>query len=445
VLENSALVILALVLVLLNGFFVASEFAIVKLRATRVQELQKLHGLRGGVLAAIHEKLDAYLSACQLGITLASLGLGWIGEPAFARLLEGVAHSFGLDPDPDALHAVSFVVAFTLISFLHIVIGELAPKSMAIRKTEAVSLWTSIPLYAFYWAMYPFIYVLNASANVVLRMMGLGGLDAHSHEAPYSREELRSILHLSRPASGAGRDLRSLVSHALELPDLHVSDVMRPMRELVAIRVGTPADEFRRLLSRNRFSRYPVMNEASEILGILHIKDIYLEEAGPFFFTRLMRWLHAPLLVREDSSVQSLLRQFQQGGSHFAVVQDGQGQNTGFLTFEDVLETIFGEITDEHEPLRKNQIRREPQWDPEGRLVARGDTPLFRIERLLGRAIEGSEDVTTVSGLLMRTLDRVPHPGDAIDHDGLHFEVLKARGPRIERVRVSVPPAPKRD
>ena len=163
----------ALFLVALNGFFVAAEFGLVKLRATRVKTLARKHGLRGRILGIVHGRLDAYLSACQLGITLASLGLGWVGEPAFAQLLGPLLDLIGVESER-VVHLISLVFAFSLISFLHIVVGELAPKSMAIRQPEKVGLWVALPLYAFYWAMYPAIWVLNNSANAVLRLAGLG-------------------------------------------------------------------------------------------------------------------------------------------------------------------------------------------------------------------------------------------------------------------------------
>src|SRR5690606_17444763 len=187
-LDNLLYIIVALLLVLLNGFFVAAEFGLVKLRQTQARALADAHGWRGRVLISVHQHLDAYLSACQLGITFASLGLGWVGEPAFARLLEPLFAHFG-GVGADTLHVVSFVFAFTVISFLHIVLGELAPKSLAIRRTEPVALWTAAPLYAFYWIMYPAIRVLNASANATLRLAGVSV--EQQHEARYSREELK--------------------------------------------------------------------------------------------------------------------------------------------------------------------------------------------------------------------------------------------------------------
>ncbi|HKY20253.1 MAG TPA: hemolysin family protein [Vicinamibacterales bacterium] len=447
--ENLAMLGGALFLVLLNAFFVAAEFAIVKIRGTRVEELASIHGWRGRILAAVHARLDAYLSACQLGITLASLGLGWIGEPAFAHLLEIPAGWLGLDHDPERLKAVAFFFAFSLISFLHIVVGELAPKSMAIRRPEAVSLWTAAPLWAFYWLMYPFIRGLNASANWVLRVAGLGLQDGHAHEAPYSREELRSILHLSRPATeGTEKGISSYVRHALELPDLEVSDLMRPRRELVSIPANAQYEEVRQLVRMHRYSRYPVLGHDKAFRGILHIKDIFMEEAGPDYPARLERRLHKPIYVLATRSVAELLHRFQDEASHFALVQQAEdGRVVGFLSLEDVLETVFGEITDEHERDRKQQIRRDPVWEGADTLIARGDTPLFRIERELGREIEGSEEIGTLSGLLMRGLDSVPKTGDFITHDGLLIEVEAAHGPRVNWVRIlsadpAVPIAP---
>src|SRR5471032_261181 len=190
------MILFALILVLLNGFFVAVEFAMVKLRSTRVDAIAKKNGWRGHILRTVHSQLDAYLSACQLGITLASLGLGWVGEPAFAHLLEPLLSAVGVHA-PEVIKGVSFFAAFFVISYLHIVVGELAPKSWAIRKPELLSLWTAVPLYLFYWAMYPAIYLLNASANAILRIAGQGEPGPH-HEHHYSREELKLILHSSR-------------------------------------------------------------------------------------------------------------------------------------------------------------------------------------------------------------------------------------------------------
>ena len=217
----------ALLLVALNGFFVAAEFGLVKLRATRVHTLARKGGLRGRILAVVHGRLDAYLSACQLGITLASLGLGWIGEPAFAQAIGPLLDALGID-SPRILHLVSLGFAFSVISFLHIVVGELAPKSMAIRQAERIGLWVALPLYAFYWAMYPAIWVLNNSANAVLRLAGLSS--EHGGDAHYSTDELKLILRSRRSPGGAPqsaytRDEWNTLAHSLDFSSMTVSAV----------------------------------------------------------------------------------------------------------------------------------------------------------------------------------------------------------------------------
>jgi len=232
---DMGLVLFALFLVLLNGFFVAAEFAMVKLRSTKVEALAKKNGWRGHILRTVHSQLDAYLSACQLGITLASLGLGWVGEPAFAHLLEPLLTSIGIESQK-LIHGIAFFTAFFIISYLHIVIGELAPKSWAIRKPELLSLWTAAPLYLFYWAMYPAIFLLNASANAILRIAGQDQPGGH-HEHHYSRDELKLILHSSRASDPTDQDMRVLAS-AVELGELEVVDWANSREDLIYLELN---------------------------------------------------------------------------------------------------------------------------------------------------------------------------------------------------------------
>lgn len=437
--DNLWLLLFAFFLVLLNGFFVASEFAIVKLRHTRVEELRRLHGFRGRILSLVHKQLDAYLSACQLGITLASLGLGWVGEPAFARLLEAPLRALGLDEDPDTVHTIAFIFAFGTISYLHIVVGELAPKSAALRKPEAMSLWTAVPLFLFYWAMYPFIRVLNASANWMLRKAGLEDGNGHGHEVPYSHDELRMILHLSRAADDAGdSELNRMLAHTLELPQLHANDVMRPYRELVSLTTAHSHADMRRTLTTYRYSRYPYLDAASgEVLGILHFKDIYSEEATEQYGARLRHLMRPIERVNEHTPLGELLRSFRLGAPHLALVTDAEGRAVGFVTMEDVMEAIFGEITDEHEPGRTTQINREPKRLPDGSLQARGDTPLFRLERELGESIPESERLSTVNGWLMEKLEQMPVAGSTVNFGRHAARVVRVRGTAIELVSIT--------
>lgn len=437
-LDNVLLVALALALVLLNGFFVAAEFSLVKLRSTRAQELIGLHGWRGRILGRVHGQLDTYLSACQLGITLSSLGLGWVGEPAFASLLEPLFAVAGIESER-TIHTISFIVAFSVISFLHIVIGELAPKSMAIRRPEAVSLWTAAPLYAFYWAMYPFIELLNRSANVALKAAGLEGTGAgHGSADNYTHDELKMILHLSRPASDQPEsNLNAMLSHTLELQDLVASDLMRPRREMISLDADATHAEVRRIVQKYGYSRYPLIGDDEAVLGIVHVKDLLLEPPGDDFSLRLRRLARDVHRFQEDTPALELLRRFRQGAPHFALVEDIEGTLDGFVTLEDVLEAMLGEIADEYEPRRAGQVDRRIVHLADGSLLLAGNTPIYRLERVLGAEIDGSDEVDTVAGLIMQRLDRIAIRGDVIALGDHELAVQRVAGPRIERVRVT--------
>ncbi|WP_428312432.1 hemolysin family protein [Hydrocarboniphaga sp.] len=445
-LQDSLLLVVAFVLVLLNGFFVAAEFAIVKLRRSRVEDLASAHGWRGGMLRRVHDNLDAYLSACQLGITLASLGLGWIGEPAFAGLLEMPLAAIGIE-SMEVVHSIAFVVAFAVISYLHIVLGELAPKSLALRRPEALSLITAGPLYVFYWLMYPAIWFLNTSSNALLKRLGLGAAaGGHGSDAYYSPEELQTILHHSRRVTeGPEIEIKTIVAHTLELADLEAGDLMRPFRELVTLRSDDSYAEIRRTIQNHRFSRYVLLEAEDDdredeiVLGLLHVKDILLEPGGDDVQSRLRRHIREVLEVREEESALELMRRFRGGAPHLALVRDNDERLVGFVTMEDILETIFGEITDEHETSRQKSTDRRFVWLPDGSFLVPGDTPVYRIERELGREIEEAEDedVSTVGGLIMSKLDRVPGEGDNAQFEDFAALVRRVQGNRVLLVKIT--------
>jgi CBS domain containing-hemolysin-like protein len=425
------LVLFALFLVLLNGFFVAAEFAMVKLRATKVEAIAEQHGWRGHILRTVHNQLDAYLSACQLGITLASLGLGWVGEPAFAELLTPLLGAIGIESQK-LVHGIAFFFAFFIISYLHIVVGELAPKSWAIRKPELLSLWTAAPLYAFYWLMYPAIYLLNASANAILRIAGQGEPGPH-HEHHYSRDELKLILHSSRARDPSDQDMRVLAS-AVEMGELEVVDWANSREDLVYIDADAKLDELFNVFRRHKFSRYPVYEEATGgFVGVLHIKDLLLQLSllemlpSKFNVAELMRPIER---VSKHMPLSSLLEQFRQGGAHFALVEEADGKVVGFLTMEDVLEVLVGDIQDEHHKAERGILAYQP-----GKLLVRGDTPLFKIERLLGLDLDHIE-AETLAGLVYESLNRVPEEDEVLETEGLHIIVKKMKGPKIVLAKV---------
>ncbi|MER2511689.1 MAG: hemolysin family protein, partial [Nitrosomonas ureae] len=269
-LDNILLLMAALLLVALNGFFVAVEFGLVKLRQTRIRALVKLYGWRGRILATVHANLDAYLSACQLGITLASLALGWIGEPAFARLLEPLFEQMDIN-SPELKHIISIAFAFSTITFLHIVVGEQAPKSLAIRRPEWVSIWSAIPLYIFYWMMYPAIWLLNVSATGILRLTGLDS--GHGHETHYSPEELKLILRGNRTSEKLNQDELHIAAHTLDFSDLEVSELMRPIGEVTGLYQNRSVEQNLETIYHSRYSRYPYFARDGEaVLGIIHLK-----------------------------------------------------------------------------------------------------------------------------------------------------------------------------
>jgi CBS domain containing-hemolysin-like protein len=426
-LENVLLVIVALILVALNGFFVAAEFGIVKLRQTRIRAIVKVYGWRGRILAKVHSQLDAYLSACQLGITLASLGLGWIGEPAFARLLEPVFGWLEVS-SPELIHGISVFFAFSIISFLHIVVGELAPKSLAIQRPERVAIWSATPLYAFYWLMYPAIWALNVSANGVLRLAGLGG--SHSHEVHYSAEEIKLILRGSPPAEFAHDELQ-VMAHTLDFGDLEVSELMRPIGEVTGLYQSRTGRQNLETIYQSRYSRYPYFGPDGEaVLGIIHLKDLFLAQQHGKPLDHLTDYLRPVQHVAPNTAALDLFRRFRKGVPHFAIVGQKGSKADGFLTLDDMLGALVGGIRDEFRQSQNDWTRLD-----DGTLIGKGSLPIFTLERALDIEIE-NEDVGSVGGLIMWKLGDVPHEGQMIEFDQFDVVVKKMNGPRILLVRV---------
>ncbi|HWP94179.1 MAG TPA: hemolysin family protein [Gammaproteobacteria bacterium] len=421
-------ILLAFLLVFLNGFFVAAEFAIVKLRHTQAEELAHTHGWPGRILAHVRGHLDAYLSACQLGITLASLGLGWIGEPAFAHLIEPALHRFGVESQA-AVQGIAVAVAFSIISFLHIVLGELAPKSIAIRKVESISLWTATPLFLFYRLMYPAIWLLNGSALLILRALGMNlaseGEDAHS------AEELKAVLAASHIHGELDKEEVDIISRTLEFSELTVGDLMRPAVEMVALDITESIEENLARIEKNRFSRYPVCEgDRDNIVGLVHVKDLFAAVQRGEQITDLRPYLRDIQTVHRDTKAFELFNLFRQGHPHFAVVDDDLGTVTGFVTLDHILEALVGQIQDEFR-------RRHEEWQrlKDGSLVGEGKLSVYSLERELGIEIDAGE-VDSVGGLVMWKLERVPQPGDRAAFEHFDIVVREMRGPRIAKVQV---------
>jgi CBS domain containing-hemolysin-like protein len=421
----------ALFLVVLNGFFVAAEFAFVKLRATRVAAISRQHGWRGRIVRMVHGHLDTYLSACQLGITLASLGLGWIGEPAFAHLLQPLFHAFAIAPR--VADGIALACAFFVISFLHIVAGELAPKSLAIRKPEATGIATAAPLYLFYWVMYPAIWLLNGSAN---RMLAVFGLDpAHSTDAPYGEDEIKVILRSSRPPRHFTRDEWNTVAHSLEFGGLTVSDLMRPLREAVGFRVGDNFDADMEVAQLRRYSRYPLFDEDGDtVLGMIDLKDVLFRRLSGDMSHDLQRLARPVLHVLPETPALELLRRFRAGAPHFAVVGRPALKPVGFATLSDLISALVGQIRDD---VRATEI--EWQQMPDGSVVGRGSLSIVSLEHVLGVNF-GTQNSESVGGMILDRLGELPKEGQTIEFEPAAITVKQLAGPRIAVVAATPRP-----
>lgn len=425
--ETFLALIAALLLVALNGFFVAAEFALVKLRVTRVAAIAAQHGWRGRLLRRVHGHLDAYLSACQLGITLASLGLGWLGEPAFAHLVAPLFPAIGV-----AQHigdAIALAFAFILISFLHIVAGELAPKSFAIRMPERVGLLASAPLYLFYWAMFPAIALLNACASRILKLFGLAPTD-HA-DAPYGEDELRLILRGSEKPRQFTRDEWNTMSHSLEFGRLSSSDLMRPLRDAVGFDVGDTFDTVIGVAREQRFSRYPLFGtDGDSVVGMIDLKDLLFAQTDQTEDRALTTMMRPVLHVLPETPALELLREFRAGAPHFAVVGRPDIAPIGFVTLSDLASALVGQIKDD---VRETEV----EWErlPDGSVEGQASLTIVSLEHVLGVHF-GAQRAESVGGMILDQLGELPMPGHVVEFGPATITVKELIGPRIGTVVV---------
>lgn len=426
---NFLLILIAFGLVLLNAFFVAAEFGMVKLRATRVESIQKIYGLRGKILSHVHKQLDAYLSACQLGITFASIGLGWIGEPAFARLLEPLLTFIGIH-SPKLTTTIAFFFAFFLISFLHIVIGELMPKSLAIRQAEKVSIWTALPLYGFYRIMYPIIWLLNTCSNYLLKILGLGIENQGEHF--YSTEEIKLLLSASHVHGELTKEEVEIIEHTLDLADLKVTEVMRFREEMVMININHPIHRIMAVIMEHHYSRYPVYDPKTEnIIGIIHVKDILPVIYRQSEIKEFQSLIRPILKVSRHLPALALLHKFRKGMPHFAIVYSEHQSILGFITLDNLLQVLIGRIKDEFH-------RTKIDWtlNDDGSITAAGNCSIYSLEQALDRDIYIEDDVDTLNGLIYHRLGYIPKIGEHIDFPEFDAEIEEAIASKIIRIKI---------
>ncbi|MBO7745296.1 HlyC/CorC family transporter [Paenibacillus sp. MWE-103] len=415
---------IVLILVLLNGFFVAAEFSLVKVRQSRLTQLVNEGNARAKYAIKVNQRLDAYLSATQLGITLASLGLGWVGEPAISDLVvEPLFHLLGLD-DGAFMHTVSVVIGFLCITFLHIVLGELAPKSLAIQKSEGTSLFASMPLLYFYRVFLPAIWLLNGSANRLLRLFGVQ--PASEHDSAHTEEEIRILMDQSAKSGIIDKDELELFDNIFEFSDRLAREVMLPRTDMDCLYANLPFEENLKTVYASKHTRYPVcVEDKDQLIGFVHITDLLT--ADPDEEHDLRRYLRPILNVPESMEVSHVLQLMQRRHSQLAIVVDEYGGTAGMLTTELILEQIVGEIHDEFDDVQPEIVVKGDVTSVEGRMLIEEINDMFNLD------IE-DEDVDTIGGWLFTKLEGNPERGKKVEFDGYAFEVAESEPLRVLRV-----------
>lgn len=419
--------LIAILLVIANGFFVAAEFALVKVRVSRVEQMVVAKRFFAKTARWLAERLERALSACQLGITMASLALGWVGEPAIATLLEPVFRFMGLT-SPTIIHTISFIIGFTVITALHLVIGEQAPKIFAIRQPESMLLWCAVPLKIFYILSYPLMAGLNATTSALLRLVGLKG--DGEHEVPYTEEEIRALLREAHIHGNLTRSEHSLLDAVFEFDDLVCRRIMLARGEVEFIDINEPIQDSIDRIRRTKHTRYPVCDGSlDEVLGVLHVKDLIGRKIDEkFHFQSIMR---PPKKVPESMQISKLLRHFQGTHQLMAFVLDEHGTVIGIVTLENVLEEIIGNVADEFDV-------EDPEIVPDGpeSFIVDGSTAVEDVERQLGLSF-GETEADTMSGLLMHFAQRIVNEGDIVDLGVAKAKVLQVSDDRTTRLRIS--------
>ena len=439
--ESPALgLLITLLLVLANAFFVAAEFAIVKVRASQIELLVQSGSRTAKMGQHLISHLDASLSTIQLGITLASLGLGWIGEPIVAKLIIEVMRLVGLEADPDLAHSIALPVAFILITFLLIVFGELAPKALAIQHSQSTTLAVAFPLWFFYLIFSPAIVALNWTANQVLRLFGIRPASEAEHS--HSGEELRFLLEQGREGGTIEEEEHELIENVFEFGETTVREIMVPRTSIAAIEVTSSRSALVNLLVEGGYSRIPVYEDSLDnIIGVVHAKDlITLMEHRDLIILRDL--LRPAFFVPETKPIDDLLREFQRRKVHLAIVVDEFGSTAGLVTMEDVLEELVGEIQDEHDSENHDIEKVSDQTYIINAALSISDVN----DHINEFELPEGNDYTSVGGFINKWLGRIPEVNEIFEYDTLRMTVLKTDNHHVAQVKIEklsdVTPAP---
>jgi CBS domain containing-hemolysin-like protein len=417
-----------LALVLLNGFFVAAEFALVGARKSKLQEMSDAGDRLSRLAIKAVENLDRYISATQLGITIASLALGWVGEPVVAAMIDSLLGLFGIQPSPGATHtAAGIAVGFAVITFLHVVFGELAPKTVALIMPERLSGWVAMPLMFFAKLMTPFIVLLNGTANAFLRLFGIKPMSESRHV--HSPEELRMLVMQARAHGTLDESDSAMLAGVFDFHEKKVQDVMRPRTEMIALSIDADESEVRETLIRERYSRYPVFQESlDDVVGVFLAKDLWLHDRKSAFSLR--QFVRDPLYVPATRLAVKVLDDLRKTRAHMAVVLDEYGGTAGIVTMEDLIEEVIGDIADEYDMVSRESV------EVNGVLELAGNLSLIDV-RSDHRVTIPEGDWTTLGGFVFARLGRVPRVGDRVVFPGGDLEVIAMDGRRVAGVRVN--------
>jgi len=410
-------------LILLNAFFVAGEYGLVTARKTRIRELEEQGNRRARAVLTIVSDPPRFIAAMQLGVTGASLGIGALGEQALAKVF-----------DPILASALAFTLAFLIITFLHVVVGELVPKGIALGHSETVALAVSAPVRGFFIAFRPLIWVLQRSTEILLRALGLqppgGELEV------YSEAEIKMLVSQSREGGQIEQQEQEMLYKVFDFADKEVSAVMVPRPEVVALSVELPPEEALAAMIESPYTRYPVYRETlDQVIGILHVRDLFsaIVDRG-ISGVELATMVRPAHIVPETKDLAALLSEFRRDNQHMAIVVDEYGDLEGIVTLEDLLEEIVGEIEDEFD-LPDESVERLP----DGRMRIDGTFPIDDFNEQFHRELP-IEDYHTVGGFVFGLLGRAPERGDEVEYDGTRFKVIDVEGSRIERLEVELVP-----
>ena len=430
--DNLSNITVIVLLLAANGFYVAAEFALVKARGFRIEALSNEGSSAAKLTVRIQANLESYLAACQLGITMASLGLGWVGEPAVAAILKPLFSGMGMSES--MLHTSSFVVGFLTFSALHIVLGEQVPKTLAIRKAEPVSVWVAYPLHISYLFAWPINWLLRGATNAILSLLNVAEV---SHVEVFTGEEIKGLVATSKEHGEIHESQATMLRKLFEFDHRHVGRIMIPVSSAHALDISAAPEHNLEIIRQTSHSRFPLIDSSNQdgLIGIVLAKDIQRAilngETKPW--TDLGKFKREATVVPESQRIAQLFDLMRIRRAHMACIVDEYGRFIGIVTLEDLLEEIVGEIEDETDDenvkLGIEQID-DNSWEVDGLLS------LSDLEGATGLTVSDELDAYTVSGLFMRRLSRMVETGDQIEEDGFQLEVISHTGRRVDKVRI---------